>query len=198
MYKRDRALKQQKKALIQASGFRIENNRAFINHQRGLMFTGGLLPLPILHSTALHDPESDHISYQPASRFSLLPSNSLGPTEFASLSDGADKSEYINNCASSSDGSYQPYSRPFSPQGSRMPHLVMEFMRCDPDELLLQNKIATHLLQELKDWGKGESPNTFSLMCLIADQTLFSIVEWARTSIFFTHLNVRSSLLNLA
>ena len=198
MYKRDRALKQQKKALIQASGFRIENNREYINQQRDLIFTGGLFPLPILHSATLHDPESDHTSYQPALQCSPLPSNPRGPTEFASLLDGANKSEYINNCASSSDGLYQLYSRPFAPQGSRMPHLMMEFMRCDPDELLLQNKIATHLLQEQKDREKGGTLNTFSLMCLIADQTLFSIVEWARTSIFFTQLNVRSSLLKVA
>lgn len=198
MYKRDRALKQQRKALIQASGFKIESSSAITTHHRDLTFTGGLLPFPILHSTSLPTTESDHISYQPTSLCSFLPSNSLVATQYqcTSFSNGTIKSEYIN-CASSTGAvagiaSYKLYSRPFSPQGFILPHLVSEFLRCEPDELQLHNKITTRLLQEQKGWEKQGNPNTFSLMCLMADQTLFSIVEWARTSIFFKQLKVRS------
>lgn len=181
MYKRDRALKQQRKALIQASGIKIEGSPSITTNRRD--FTGGLLPFPIFHSTFLPTEESDHISYQPPSLCSLLPSNSLGAS--CGRSTGA----------AAGIGSYKLYSRPFSPQGLIMPHLVMEFLRCDPDELKLQNKITAHFLQEQMGWKNLRNPNTFNFMCLMADQTLFSIVEWARTSIFFKQLQVRSYLI---
>lgn len=153
MYKRDRALKQQRNALIQASGIKIGCSPAFTTHQRD--FTSGLLPFPTLHSTSC--------------------GRSTG--------------------AASGIDSYRLYSRPFSPQGLIMPHLVMEFLRCDQEELKLKNKVTARLLQEQKDWENLRNPYTFSLLCFMADQTLFSIVEWARTSMFFKQLQVRSYLI---
>lgn len=203
MYKRDRALKQQRKALIQASGFRIDTSPAMVSstHHRDLIFTGGFHPVPILHSTPLLTAQNDHISYQPPSLCSLLPSSSPGATQYqcTSFSNWKIKSEHTNNCANSPGcaagmGSDELYSRLFSPRGPRMPQLVTEFLRCDSDELQLQNKIAARLLQEQTGWEKQGEPSTFSLMCIMADQTLFSIVEWARTSVFFKQLKVRSYL----
>lgn len=205
MYKRDRALKQQRKALIQASGFRIERSPPVVSstHQRDLTFPGGFHPVPILHSTPLLIAQNTH-SYQPPSLCSLLPSNSPGATQYqcTSFSSWTIKSEHNNNCANSPGcaagiGSDELCSRLFSTQGPRMPQLVMEFLRCDSDELQLQNKITARLLQEQTGWERQGNPSTFSLMCLMADQTLFSIVEWARTSIFFKQLKVRSCLLIL-
>lgn len=191
MYKHDRALKQQRKALIEASGLRIEGSPLLVSstHHRDFSFTGGLNPVPMLQSTTLPMGENDCLSYQ-------LPS--LPSTQYQYTSPNwTIKSERINNCASpqgpaagvTSDSSI------FSPQSPRIPHLVMELLRCDPDELQLQNKITAHLLQE--QMGREKHKSTFSLMCLMADQTLFSIVDWARTSIFFKQLKVRSCLLAL-
>lgn len=204
MYKRDRALKQQRKALIQASGFRIESSPPLVSltHQRDFTCTGGLHPVPILSTTPLATAQNDSISYQPPSLCTPLHSNSPVATQYqcTSFSDGTVKSEHTNICTSSlgsAAGIYidsdEVYSRPFSPHGPRMPQLVMEFVRCDPDELQLQNKITAHLQQE-QGWEKHRNLITFSLMCLMADQTLFSIVEWARRSIFFKQLKVRSYL----
>ncbi|XP_044030893.1 steroidogenic factor 1-like isoform X2 [Siniperca chuatsi] len=203
MYKRDRALKQQRKALIQASGCRIESSPPLVSstHQRDLTFTGGLHPVPVLHSTPLFTAQNDHISYQSPALCSLLPFNSAGATQnqSTSFSNWIIKSEHTNNCASSPGsaagiGSDELYSRPFSPQGPRMPQLVMELLRCDSDELKLQNKITARLLQEQAGWEKQGNPSTLSLMCLMADQTLFSIVEWARTCIFFKQLKVSDQM----
>ncbi len=110
------------------------------------------------------------------------------------------KSDHINNSASSPSSatgicSDEFYSRQFSPQGPKLPYLVIEFMRCDPDELQLQNEIIARLLQQT-GWDKGNF-SSFSMMCLMADQMLFFIVEWARTSIFFKQLKVRPYLLIL-
>ncbi|XP_068561620.1 steroidogenic factor 1-like [Cebidichthys violaceus] len=197
MYKRDRALKQQRKALIQASGFRIDSSPPLgsSTQQRDLTFTGGLVPVPILHCTPLPTAHNDRINYQPPSLCSLLPSDSPGVNQYqcSSSSNWTIKSEHGNNSAAGID-SDELCSRPLSPRSPRMPQLVMEFVRCDPDELQLQNKITARLLQEHTNWEKQGNPSTFGLMCLMADQTLFSIVEWARTSVFFKQLKVNDQM----
>ncbi|XP_062290375.1 nuclear receptor subfamily 5 group A member 2-like [Scomber scombrus] len=207
MYKRDRALKQQRKALIQAGGFRMESSPPLVSsaHQRDSTYTAGLHPLPILSTTPLPTAQNDCISYQIPSLFTLLPSNSPGATQYqctsSTFSNWTVKSEHTNICTSSPDSaagiytdSDEVYSRPFSPHGPMMPQLVMEFMRCDTDELQLRNKISARLQQEQSGCEKHKNLNTFSLMCLMADQTLFSIVEWARRSIFFKQLKVTDQM----
>ncbi|XP_042365196.1 nuclear receptor subfamily 5 group A member 2-like [Plectropomus leopardus] len=168
MYKRDRALKQQRKALIQASGFRMDSS-------------------PPLVSSAQHRDQAPFLC-------SLLPDY-----QCTSFSDWTIKSEYTNICASSPASAVGITSgklclRPFSPQAPRMPQLVKEFLRCDPDELQLRTQTTTRLLQEHARWEKHGEPSTFRLLCLMADQTLFSIVEWARTSIFFKQLKLNDQM----
>ncbi|KAI4794372.1 hypothetical protein KUCAC02_032103 [Chaenocephalus aceratus] len=158
MYKRDRALKQQRDALIQDGGFRLDSGSS--THHRNLTFTTGFHPLPMIPSTSLPTAQPPHLC-------SLLPSTQYQSTSFSNW-----KSQHSNNAPS-------------------MPQLVMEFLRCDPDELQLQSKISARILQE----EESGTANTFSLMCVMADQTLFSIVEWARTSIFFKQLKVELSYL---
>ncbi|XP_034402717.1 nuclear receptor subfamily 5 group A member 2-like [Cyclopterus lumpus] len=191
MYKRDRALKQQREALIQASGFRIDSSPPMgsSTQQRDLTFTADLHSVPVLHCTPLHTAQNHRISYQHPSLCSLLPPDSAGVNQYqcASSSNWTIKSEHANSAA-------VIYSRPLSPRGPRMPQLVIEFVRCDPDELQLQNKIAARLLQEHTGWEKHSDPSNLCLMCHMADQTLFSIVEWARTSIFFKQLKVNDQM----
>ncbi|XP_033502313.1 nuclear receptor subfamily 5 group A member 2 [Epinephelus lanceolatus] len=203
IYKCDRALKLQRKALIQASGFRLDSNPALVSstHQRDLTFTGDLHLAPILHSTPLPSTQNSHMSYQPPSLCSLLPSSSRGATQYqcTSLSNWTIRSEHIYNCASSPGftagiNSGKIYLRPFSPQGPGMPQLMIELLHCDPDELQLQTQITARLLQEHMSWEKHGNPSTFSLMCLMADQMLFSIVEWARTSVFFKQLKLNDQV----
>lgn len=195
MYKRDRALKQQRKALMEASGFRIESGPPLVSsaHQRDLTFPGGLHPVPILHSTPLPRAQNDRIGYQPPALCSVLPSDSPAAPQYqcTPFSNWTIKSERANLRASSPGSAAGVESRPFSPQGPGVPQLVAEFLRCDPDELQLQSKIRARLLQEQPGWESQGSPGTFGLMCLMADQTLFSIVTWARTSVFFNQLKVR-------
>ncbi|XP_034058625.1 nuclear receptor subfamily 5 group A member 2-like [Gymnodraco acuticeps] len=181
MYKRDRALKQQRDALIQDGGFRLDSGSS--THHRNLTFTTGFHPLPMIPNTSLPTAQPPHLC-------SLLPSTQYQSTSFSNW-----KSQHSNNGSPGPrDGksTHILYSSPssrihsFSPPAPSMPQLVMEFLRCDPDELQLQSKISARILQE----EENGTPNTFSLMCVMADQTLFSIVEWARTSIFFKQLKV--------
>ncbi|XP_059214072.1 nuclear receptor subfamily 5 group A member 2-like [Centropristis striata] len=203
MYRRDRALKQQRKALIPSSGFRRDHSPPLgsSTHHRDLNFSDGLNPVTILHSTLLPTTQNDLISCQPPSLSPLLPSNTPGATHYqcASFSYWAIRSEYTNNCASSLASaarinSYELVSRPSLAQGPRMPQLVMELLSCDPDELQLQDKITAHLLQEHMGWENHRNPSTFRMMCLMADQMLFFIVEWARASIFFKQLKVNDQM----
>uniref|UniRef100_A0A3Q0RZV0 Nuclear receptor subfamily 5, group A, member 1b n=1 Tax=Amphilophus citrinellus TaxID=61819 RepID=A0A3Q0RZV0_AMPCI len=190
MYKHDRALKQQRKALIQASSICPESSLllASSKHQKAFTVTGGLHRHTVFWSTP--------------SLCSFLPSNSSGVTQdlHTSLSNQTFMLEYSSNCASSTGTAAgivinpSQYSSHFSNQGSRMPPLVVEFLRCDPDEIELQNKITTRLQQEQMCREKHRDNDTFSLMCIMADQMLCSIVQWARASIFFKQLKVSDQM----
>lgn len=57
--------------------------------------------------------------------------------------------------------------------------------------LQVRGKICAYLHQEQSCRGKLDKPRAFSLLCVMADQTLFSIVEWARSCVFFKELKVQ-------
>ncbi|KAM7322881.1 hypothetical protein ACRRTK_018386 [Alexandromys fortis] len=62
--------------------------------------------------------------------------------------------------------------------------------KCEQEESQIQVKVSTYLQQEQANQGKHEKLNTFGVMCNMAGQTLFTIVEWARSSIFFREQKV--------
>ncbi|KAM4528643.1 nuclear receptor subfamily 5 group A member 2-like isoform 1-T1 [Odontesthes bonariensis] len=186
IYKRDRALKQQKKALIQACRFNLQSSSPLTSttHQRDCISPGGFHSVAILHSTLLNIDQASSMS-------SFLPPNSPGVTQHQCIS-------HSNNCAGSiglAAGIFidplEPHSRLIFTQGPTMSQLVMEFLSCDPDELQLQKKITARLQQEQK-WHRDS--NTFSPIYPMVDQLLCSIVEWARTSIFFKQLKVNDQM----
>ncbi|KAG5840778.1 hypothetical protein ANANG_G00192270 [Anguilla anguilla] len=169
MYKRDRALKQQKKALIRANGFKLEATPPLVLRAQPLR------PPSLGLTVQSHGPLAGQYQYAP------FPSRAI-------------KSEYPDHYTSSPESlAGYPYPDAYlqgSPQPPSVPQLVLEFLRCDPDELQVQNKILAYLQQEQSSRAKHEKLNTFGLMCRMADQTLFSIVEWARSCIFFKELKV--------
>ncbi|KAF7216679.1 nuclear receptor subfamily 5 group A member 2-like [Nothobranchius furzeri] len=191
MYKRDRALKQQKKALIQAGGFRLGNTSCLnASQQKAVALTGNIHSVTILHGTPLDTDQPSSVSF-------LLPPG-VAPHHCSSPSN-LHKSEISKSCADSSGFAagifidpYDSYSRLVISRGPRVPPLVMEFLRCDPDELQLQNKIITRLQQEESNCQRD--PNIFNPVFVLVDQLLCSIVEWARTSIFFKQLQVNDQM----
>ncbi|KAM4614994.1 nuclear receptor subfamily 5 group A member 2-like [Polymixia lowei] len=202
MYKRDRALKQQKKALIQTS-LKMETAPPLVSSNQ----TDDTLDDDVTSSIFQTNPrtttnyESNH--YGPPSLATPMSTNIFTAVQhqYISFSSRAIKLEHTDHYAGSpatTVGNYafskQLSSGPFSPQVPGVPQLVMEFLRCDPDELQVQNKIIAHLQQEQGGWGKQEKPTTFGLMCLMADQMLFSIVEWARKCIFFKELKLSDQM----
>ncbi|XP_016384195.1 steroidogenic factor 1-like [Sinocyclocheilus rhinocerous] len=225
MYKRDRALKQQKKALIRASGLKMEATPPLMSSpQPDYSFSTALsTPAPknthpnIGTSVAPTDYERNLYASSSLSLSIPIPAHTPLPAQYPAyptLASHAIKSEYPDHYTSSEH--YTCASSPESvpgytyvdqtPPGLTVPPLVLEFVRCEQDELQVQSKISAHLAhlqqeqnsrsaaanqeQDTRLAAKQERLSTFGLMCHIADQTLFSIVEWARSCIFFKELKI--------
>ncbi|XP_055498423.1 nuclear receptor subfamily 5 group A member 2 isoform X1 [Leucoraja erinacea] len=201
MYKRDRALKQQKKALIRANGLKLEAMTQVMQ----------TMPTDLTISSAIQNIHSaskglplNHPALPPTdydrSPFGTSPISMAMPTHgslqgyqtYSPYPSRTIKSEYPDPYTSSPESlmgySYMDTYPSSSP--SSIPHLILELLKCEPDEPQVQAKILAYLQQEQASRGKHEKLNTFGLMCKMADQTLFSIVEWARSSIFFRELKV--------
>uniref|UniRef100_A0A3Q1BD51 Nuclear receptor subfamily 5, group A, member 2 n=1 Tax=Amphiprion ocellaris TaxID=80972 RepID=A0A3Q1BD51_AMPOC len=222
MYKRDRALKQQKKALIRANGLKIEAMTQVmqavptdltISSAIQNIHSAASKGLPLSHHAGHHAGHHHHHHHHHAtalpptdydrSPFVTSPVSMAMPPHAGSLQGyqaayghfqgtRTIKSEYPDPYTSSPESimgyayvdAYQSGSPP------SFPHLIVELLKCEPDEPQVQGKILAYLQQEQASRGKHEKLNTFGLMCKMADQTLFSIVEWARSSIFFRELKV--------
>ncbi|XP_039545466.1 steroidogenic factor 1b isoform X2 [Pimephales promelas] len=223
MYKRDRALKQQKKALIRASGLKMEATPPLLSSPQSDYSFSTALSIPAQKNTHLNigtslAPTDYERSLYASSSLSLsgpVPAHTPLPAQYPypNLPGRAIKSEHPDHYTSSEhytsasspesvpgytymDQTRVSSSPPLAPPGSTVPPLVLEFVRCEQDELQVQSKISAHLahLQQEQNSrslaAKQERLSTFGLMCHMADQTLFSIVEWARSCIFFKELKV--------
>ncbi|KAG8518015.1 Nuclear receptor subfamily 5 group A member 2 [Galemys pyrenaicus] len=206
MYKRDRALKQQKKALIRANGLKLEAMSQVIQAMPSELAISSAIQnihsaskgLPLNHA-ALPPTDYDRSPFvtSPIS-MTMPPHGSLqGYQTYSHFPSRAIKSEYPDPYTSSPESlmgySYVDSYQTNSP--ASIPHLILELLKCEPDEPQVQGKIMAYLQQEQANRSKHEKLSTFGLMCKMADQTLFSIVEWARSSIFFRELKVRHQLL---
>uniref|UniRef100_A0A3Q2L6B1 Steroidogenic factor 1 n=4 Tax=Equus TaxID=9789 RepID=A0A3Q2L6B1_HORSE len=201
MYKRDRALKQQKKALIRANGLKLEAMSQVIQAMPSELSISSAIQnihsaskgLPLNHA-ALPPTDYDRSPFvtSPIS-MTMPPHGSLqGYQTYSHFPSRAIKSEYPDPYTSSPESimgySYMDGYQTSSP--ASIPHLILELLKCEPDEPQVQAKIMAYLQQEQANRSKHEKLSTFGLMCKMADQTLFSIVEWARSSIFFRELKV--------
>lgn len=65
-----------------------------------------------------------------------------------------------------------------------------QLLEGEQDESQLCAKVVACLQREQANRGKHDRLNTFSIMCKMADQTLFGLVEWARNSALFKELKV--------
>lgn len=205
MYKRDRALKQQKKALIRANGLKLEAMSQVIQAMPSELSLSSAIQsihsaskgLPLNHA-ALPPTDYDRSPFvtSPIS-MTMPPHGSLqGYQTYGHFPSRAIKSEYPEPYTSSPESimgySYMDTYQTSSP--ASIPHLILELLKCEPDEPQVQAKIMAYLQQEQASRSKHERLTTFGLMCKMADQTLFSIVEWARSSVFFRELKVRQPL----
>lgn len=199
MYKRDRALKQQKKALIRANGLKLEAMSQVIQAMPSDLTSA----IQNIHSASKGLPLS-HVALPPTDydrspfvtspiSMTMPPHSSLhGYQPYGHFPSRAIKSEYPDPYSSSPESmmgySYMDGYQTNSP--ASIPHLILELLKCEPDEPQVQAKIMAYLQQEQSNRNRQEKLSAFGLLCKMADQTLFSIVEWARSSIFFRELKV--------
>uniref|UniRef100_A0A669PXZ2 Nuclear receptor subfamily 5 group A member 1 n=1 Tax=Phasianus colchicus TaxID=9054 RepID=A0A669PXZ2_PHACC len=199
MYKRDRALKQQKKALIRANGFKLETVPQIVSpvqNDYGLSSTihsihamaKTLPPNP----AALTPADYERGPYGTPSLAMTVPGHApLAGYHYPSFTNRTIKSEYPDHYSAAHEA-MPAYGYPETYPSSSppdIPEVILKLLQLEPDEAQVKARILACLQQE-QGKGRHEKLSTFGLMCKMADQTLFSIVEWARSCIFFKELEV--------
>ena len=189
MYKRDRALKQQQRNRIIASARAVSTpgnpdiSMAIKNIHAAASRSSGLPPPP---AVVIRDPLNKGPIMnipQPMS----LPQNGYGvPPQMQPLN------------YTTSGAIQPPTSSPPPPASStsplsvkaepdHTPKLILELVRSEPDQAQLQAKVSSYLQTAM---GMTVPGDFFSMICKLADQTLFAFVDWARNSLFFKELKV--------
>ncbi|XP_064164805.1 steroidogenic factor 1-like [Anguilla rostrata] len=199
MYKQDRALKQQKKALIRATGLKLESGPLLpAPPQTDCTFTPSPhCPSPMLKAPA--QPLQDPPGYTPFAMSAPGPFPGLYQYGAAPLPNRAIKSE-ISDPSCSPDsltgfGFQDVGCLSVSPQqpgtvAATAPALVLELLHCELDEAQVRARILEHLQQEQAGLGRLDRTGAFGLVCRMMDQMLFSVVDWARGCVFFKELKV--------
>ncbi|XP_059415340.1 nuclear receptor subfamily 5 group A member 2-like [Carassius carassius] len=87
----------------------------------------------------------------------------------------------------------------FTPSSTPTPSscFLNELLQAEPDEKQLCTRVLASLQREQACRGKHDRLNTFSIMCKMADRTLFGLVEWARNSTLFKELKVEDQMVLL-
>ncbi|XP_064380037.1 steroidogenic factor 1 [Dromaius novaehollandiae] len=199
MYKRDRALKQQKKALIRANGFKLETVPPMLSPVPGDYglpaslqgLHGGPKALP--PSPAAPPPlDYERGPYGSAGLPGGLPGHApLAAYPYAAFPGRAIKAELPDRYAAGPEAAagYGYAGGYGGGPPADLPELVLKLLQLEPDEAQVKARILGCLQQE-QGKGRHDKLSTFGLMCRMADQTLFSIVEWARSCVFFKELEV--------
>ncbi|KFZ61152.1 Nuclear receptor subfamily 5 group A member 2, partial [Antrostomus carolinensis] len=199
MYKRDRALKQQKKALIRANGFKLETVPQIMSPvQNDYSLSSTIHSIHAMSKTlppnpaALTPVDYERSPYGTPSLGMTVPSHvPLAGYHYPSFPNRTIKSEYpdhYTNAHESVPAYVYPETYPNSSPPD-IPEVILKLLQLEPDEAHVKARILACLQQE-QGKGRHEKLSTFGLMCKMADQTLFSIVEWARSCIFFKELEV--------
>uniref|UniRef100_A0A8C9KHH1 Steroidogenic factor 1 n=1 Tax=Panthera tigris altaica TaxID=74533 RepID=A0A8C9KHH1_PANTA len=200
MYKRDRALKQQKKAQIRANGFKLETGPPM-----------GVPPPPppppdYMLPPGLHAPEPKGLASGPpagplgdfgAPALPMAVPSAHGPLAgylYPTFPGRAIKSEYPEPYASPPQpGPPYGYPQPLSRgPGPGVPELILQLLQLEPDEDQVRARIVGCLQEPAK--GRPDQPAAFSLLCRMADQTFISIVDWARRCMVFKELEVADQM----
>ncbi|XP_038012584.1 steroidogenic factor 1 [Motacilla alba alba] len=199
MYKRDRALKQQKKALIRANGFKLETVPQIMSPvQSDYSLSSTIHSIHAMSKTlppnpaALTPVDYERSPYGTPSLGMAVPGHAPLPSyHYPSFPNRTIKSEYPDHYTNAHEAvpAYMyPETYPSSSPPD-IPEVILKLLQLEPDEAQVKARILSCLQQE-QGKGRHEKLSTFGLMCKMADQTLFSIVEWARSCIFFKELEV--------
>lgn len=93
-------------------------------------------------------------------------------------------------CPAPSSATVSSQAPTIPPSATLTPNFLSQLLKGEQDEAQLCAKVLASLQKEQANRGKHDCLNTFSIMCKMADQTLFGLVEWARNSNLFKELKV--------
>ncbi|XP_075941905.1 nuclear receptor subfamily 5, group A, member 5 [Anarhichas minor] len=132
-------------------------------------------------------------SYSPA------PTNYVHPMSDNSFTPrSTPASSPCSTLSSSTPFSQAPTQTPDTPSSATLKHnFLNQLLEGEQDESQLCAKVLASLQREQANRGKHDRLNTFSVMCKMADQTLFGLVEWARNSALFKELKVEDQMVLL-
>ncbi|XP_069465549.1 steroidogenic factor 1-like [Ambystoma mexicanum] len=207
MYKRDRALKQQKKALIRANGFKLETVPQIVSPlQTEYTIPSNIHSIhPVSKTLPLNTTAMTQVNYHrnPYGAQSLgmnMPNHgTLQGYHYPHFPNRTIKSEYPDHYSSAHELAVPAYGYSDAYQNSPIPEIpetILNLLHLEPEEPQVKARVLSSL-QEEQSKSENEKPTMFGLMCKMADQTLFSIVEWARNCIFFKELVVADQMILL-
>ncbi|XP_059203638.1 nuclear receptor subfamily 5, group A, member 5 [Centropristis striata] len=162
----------------------------------------GFTPLPLPYPGLYHcsfppyrqEKGEMSFSYSPAHTNYPVPptlNNSFTPTSTPASSPCSTPSSFTPLSQAPTQTLETPSSAPLAP------NFLSQLLEGDQDESQLCAKVLASLQREQANRGKHDRLNTFSIMCKMADQTLFGLVEWARNSSLFKELKVEDQMVLL-
>ncbi|XP_072016635.1 nuclear receptor subfamily 5 group A member 2-like isoform X2 [Amphiura filiformis] len=195
MYKRDRALKQQQRnrlianvRAVSAPGSPDISMAIIKNIQVAASKSAPLYPPP---AVVIRDPRDPHLNIpQPGLQHHHngyghhhQPPHQMLPINYTT------SPPPVPTSSPPPSSSASPLAVKSEPD--QTPKLIIELMRSEPDQGQLQAKITSYLQTQLGMTAPGDF---FSMVCKLADQTLFAFVDWARNSLFFKELKVEDQM----
>ncbi|XP_053707438.1 nuclear receptor subfamily 5, group A, member 5 isoform X1 [Synchiropus splendidus] len=217
LYRRDRQIKQQTgQANAASGGIKAEATQSYwptspqhcppLHHPplHGHASTSGAQPFtlpaglwpptslaPVVTPPALPYPGIPH---QAPHGYQLAPRSFSRPLEnFLSQPGGSYSPSASSTCSTPGASA----SLPQAPPSSSSQDFLTQLLEGEQDESQQCAKVVACLQREQANRGKHDCLNTFSIMCKMADQTLFGLVEWARNSALFKELKVEDQMLLL-
>ncbi|XP_054615744.1 nuclear receptor subfamily 5, group A, member 5 isoform X2 [Dunckerocampus dactyliophorus] len=161
------------------------------------------LPLPyagLHHQTYLQEERQTPLSYSPAPlHYSLhrTPNNSYTLRSAPSTSSSCSTQSSNIPLTPPPDPANASTSTSSTSTAMQASSFLSQLLEGEQDESQLCAKVVASLQREQANRGKHDCLNTFSIMCKMADQTLFSLVEWARNSALFKELKVEDQMVLL-
>lgn len=161
------------------------------------VFPSPSLPYPGLYHRAFpgYLQDKGEIPYSFSMAAAMYPAHQSAHTPFPYRSSPPSSSSTSSaSLSSSAPPPKAPTHNPDAPSASAATqNFLSQLLEGEQDESQLCAKVVASLQREQANRGKHDRLNTFSIMCKMADQTLFGLVEWARNSALFKELKVKGN-----
>lgn len=158
------------------------------------VFPSPSLPYPGLYHRTFpgYLQDKGEIPYSFGMAATMYPAHQSARTSFPYRSSPPSSSACSASLSSSAPPPKTPMQNPeASPASAETQNFLSQLLEGEPDESQLCAKVVASLQREQANRGKHDRLNTFSIMCKMADMTLFGLVEWSRNSSLFKELKVK-------